>query len=219
MATLTLALSIGTEGRVLARVSPRPASPIVIVFDVETDGATPKPRVVEMGFVVLSGESLREEHSYSQYWRLSPEGRINPHAQAVHGISLGTLSRLGVDPRDGLSHFMGWIRLAKASPGSRVVAHNAAFDAKMIQNTLEACGLLDRFGKEDCFCTMQQSAPKAGCRDVRGKPKNPKNAELYQVLHGTAPDWAHLHSALDDARVTAMNYRAGLARGWWPPVG
>ena len=219
MVVVRLSLVVRLQGHVSAVIgvgSTSSASSLIVVFDVETDGGSPKQRCIEMGFVVLESVSFQEVHSFSKYWRLPPGRRINPYSQEKHGITLDTLSRFGVDPYEGLCEFLDWVDRAKASGvDARVVAHNAAFDAKTVQNMLEVCNIPRAFTKDECFCTMRASTPHAGLLDKKGKRKPPGNEELYRLFHGSPPKWARLHSALDDARVTAMNYRTGRERGWW----
>ena len=207
---LTLALRVEDGGRVRATLS----VPCVLVFDVETDGGSPKQRCIEMAFLVFDA-GMREVHRYCEYWRLPPGGKIAMRAQWVHGITEETVAKHGVDPRDGLREFMTWVDRVLAHPDGRVVAHNAAFDAGVVANMLGECGVPRSFSKDDCFCAMRSAAPHAGCVDRVGKRRAPKNAELYTLLHDAPPTWARLHAALDDVRVTARNYAAGKARGWW----
>lgn len=208
---ISLHLCVGSDGTVGARLT---GAPRLLVFDVETDGGSPKQRCIEMAFLVLDG-LYREVHRYCAYWRLPSGASVSPHAQRVHGITDATLALRGVDPRGGLLEFMAWVDRVLAHEGGCIVAHNAAFDTAVVAHMLAACGVARAFGKDDCFCTMRGAAPHARCVDKNGKRRAPQNAELYAVLHGGPPTWAKLHAALDDVRVTARNFEAGRARGWW----
>ena len=100
-------------------------------------------------------------------------------------------------------------RLAK-----RVVAHNMAFDARAVRNTCALFGINSALCDEKLFCTMVSAKPFTGLVNKRGKPKNPKNSELYKLFNGHEPEET-LHDALADAKVTANNYFNGLHEGWW----
>ena len=210
MVHVSLILDVQTGGKV--RSTCKATSPRYLVFDTETNGAAPQV-CIELAYIVFDRE-FAELHRYKSYWTL-PQGHfIHTHAERVHGISEETLLNQGVDPRPGLEQFFEWVDHV-ASCGGVVVAHNAAFDAAVIRNTSRLYGVARTLEKEECFCTMRRAAQYAGCKNKRGQQRCPKNSELYTILHGTPPEWATLHSALDDVRVTAMNLHAGRNRGWW----
>ena len=52
-------------------------------------------------------------------------------------------------------------------------------------------------------------------KDKANRRKAFTNAELFEFLFGEKPMFAKLHDALGDIQITASNYAAGLARGWW----
>lgn len=208
---VSLVLSVDAAGHVHANLS---GPPQYLVFDTETDGGSPKQRCIELAFIVFDA-SFRELHRYCQYWRLPPGRRISWHSYNVHKITDATVASRGVDPRGGLETFLAWVDRVLGN-GGRIIAHNAAFDAKIINDALLMHDVPRHFSKEMCMCTMRASAPHAGCVTESGRRRAPKNAELYTILHGSsAEDWATLHTALDDVRVTKCNFQGGLARGWW----
>ena len=210
MAYVNLDLQVHSGGRVYSTY--RVASPQYLVFDTETNGGTDQ-RCIELAYIVFD-YNFAELYRYKSYWKLPAFVSINVYAQNVHGISEEVLRNHGLDPRQGLEQFYEWVDRI-ASCGGVVVAHNAAFDANVINRTSRMNGIARTFTKEECFCTMQRSVQYAGCKNKRGQQRNPKNSELYEILHGTSPTWAKLHSALDDVRVTAMNFHNGRKRGWW----
>lgn len=214
MSCVSLRLRVDAAGTVRACV--RVASPRYLVFDVETDGGSPLQHCIQLAFVVLD-DAFREVFRYDQYWRLAPGRRVNPFSTGVHAIDDNVLAARGVCPRAGLATFFAWAdRVAtRAEGGGLLVAHNAAFDAKVLQNMCDHYGVRRALSKQDCFCLMVQGAKHAGLKDRAGRRKRPRNDELYTVLHAASPAWATLHDALDDVRVTAANLRAGRARGWW----
>jgi DNA polymerase III epsilon subunit-like protein len=183
-----------------------------LVFDVETDGGRGGQLCVQLAFLVLD-DGYKTVHEYNKLVQLPPGKRINPHAQAVHGISETDLIRDGASAHDALCHLYRWVDVVRAAGGS-VVAHNAACDAATISNTARAAGLTRVLCREECVCTMATTKAFAGCVDRRGRPKAPSNAQLYEILHGAPPTWARLHDALDDVRVTARNFASAKERGW-----
>jgi DNA polymerase III epsilon subunit-like protein len=179
-----------------------------IVFDTETDGGRGGQLIVQLAFAAYDKHG-NELHRNAKYFQL-PAGRtINPHARAVHGISDATLAQKGVHPIPELENFFWWVRRA-----SRVVAHNASFDARAIHNTCVQHGVDSRLPDDKLFCTMLKSKPIAGLLNKRGHLKNPKNSELYELLHGKPPE-GQLHDALADVLVTASNYAQGVHENWW----
>tara|TARA_B100001175_G_scaffold309808_2_gene312010 strand:- start:148 stop:885 length:738 start_codon:yes stop_codon:yes gene_type:complete len=198
-----------------ARMSQRASRAAYLVFDVETDGGAGKQLAIQLGFVVFDANHA-ELFSHEALLRLPKGRRISWHATRVHKITDNKLHLRGVDPAPELSLFFQWVdRVVQVRGG--IIAHNAAFDASVITNTAEACGVHRMLNAKDCTCTMRQATLPAGLLDRRGNPKPPRNKELYMLLHnGDDPSkWARLHSAADDARVTAASYRAGCDLGWW----
>jgi DNA polymerase III epsilon subunit-like protein len=211
MAHVSLSLTVQSCGGV--RASCGTASPCYLVFDTETNGGTDQ-LCIELAFIVFD-RNFVEVHRYRNYWALPVGHSMNVYAQKVHGISERTLREHGVDPRQGLENFYEWVDRVSSGSGGIIVAHNAMFDASVISKTSQKNGLARRLTAEECFCTMRRAKRHAGCKNKRGQERYPKNAELYEILHGDAPTWARLHSALDDVRVTARNLETGRNHGWW----
>jgi len=239
-AVVGLDLAVAADGRVVARVrvvddgAPRAAkrprrapaapaasgaasgaasagNPAYLVFDVETDGGSPT-LVIQLAFIVFD-DKHREVARGDELLRL-PAGRtINPFSIGVHGITDQKLRDKGGDPVPALDAFFEWVGKVRAVDG-RVVAHNAAGDAKHVTHTAAHYGLAHELLVVDCFCTMRCATRRCGLVTPKGRLKPPKNAELYEVLHGHAPN-ARLHDALEDVRVTAASYQAGRRAGWW----
>tara|TARA_B110000046_G_scaffold197_1_gene274 strand:- start:1803 stop:2435 length:633 start_codon:yes stop_codon:yes gene_type:complete len=209
--TVQLWVHVEAGGRVVtAVVAP---GPLTLVFDVETNGGSPQ-RCIELAFVVLDAVG-REVDAFQAYWYLPPGVCISPGAARVHGIDDNKLKCEGVASGPGLARFFAWVDAVRAHPAGRVVAHNAAFDAPVVTREAAALGWARALDKADCLCTMRASMAHEHWADAAGRPKPPKNAELYARLHGAPPHWAKLHAALDDVRITACNFRQGRARGWW----
>jgi DNA polymerase III epsilon subunit-like protein len=186
--------------------------PAYLVFDVETDGGSPKQLAIQLAFVVFDAQH-RDLFRFDKLFKL-PEGKqVSYFSQKIHKISLSTLRLRGVEPRHGLVTFFEWVDFVKANNG-HIVAHNAAFDSACLTHTASENALPRELRKEECFCTMQAAKPFCGLKNKKGAPKPPSNAKLYEILHGNPPD-ARLHAAGEDVRVTAASYRRGREVGWW----
>ena len=196
--------------------SPETPVPCYLVGDVETNGGRVQ-FVLQLAFVLLD-QSYNEISSYNQYLRPpSDHWYINPHAAKVHGITLDTLAREGVDPKEALGEFFRCVSEVKKRSTGKVIFHNAAFDSKAISYTADAIGYATPFPftSESCFCTMKESKHRLGLTDKIGRLKAPKNVELHEALVGPIPENTKLHDALADVRVTSASFVAGARLGWW----
>ena len=186
----------------------------VVAFDTETTGL--RGVVVQAAWVKLDGCG-REVDSCCVLLGPPPGHRVEPGALAVHGLSDELLAREGVSA-DALVAFVRRLR-AEAAIGARLVAHNKAFDVARLAETLRAHGLEDErpLAEEEVLCTMRTARERCGLRNAAGRPRYPKNAELYEILAGEPVEerFGRLHDALADARVTAHAYVHGRRVGWW----
>jgi len=189
-------------------------APKYMVFDVETDGAKGKQLAIQLGYVVFDA-AFKEVCARDVLLKLPRGRKINWFSQQIHKITVNKLFLRGVDPGPELLTFFAWVDKVRAVRGGKVIAHNAAFDAAVITNTAQFNGVSRVLSVDDCFCTMRRSTQHVGLTDKRGRQKVPGNAELYEILHGEPPSWATLHSAIDDCKVTAANYKGGARLGWW----
>lgn len=180
----------------------------IVVFDTETSGLNP-PLVIELAYVVLNYESLEEVSHSSQLLSLPVGQSISYGAFKVHGISDAAVRKRGVPAVAALRTFTDLCHEIVAD-GGLVVAHNAAFDARAINATFQAFLAPNRFSVQT-FCTMRSATAFCGLQGKAGRPKPPKNEELYKILFKQAPN-QKLHSALGDVRVSVDNYRGLRAR-------
>ena len=189
--------------------------PAYLVFDVETDGGSPKQLAIQLAFIVFDAEH-RELFRFDKLLKLPPGKKINYHSIKIHHITDNMLHLRGVDPQPELRTFFEWTDRVQANHG-HIIAHNAAFDSACITNTAAQNAMARELQVDECFCTMRSATAFCGLTNKRGAPKPPKNKELYSHLHeGRDPEeWAKLHDALDDVRVTACSFKAGCERGWW----
>ena len=193
------------ETRALAYELPERAA--VVAWDTETTGL--RGVVVQLGVVVLD-EERNELSAHARMFAPLVEFPIEAGAFAVHKISRARQEAEGEPVPKCLAAFERLARVARER-NVPMVAHNAAFDQRMLRCTAQAVG---RPAPDvDSACTMLLG--KRACVDERGKAKRPKNRELYERLVGEAPDEERLHDAVEDARLTAHSFLAGRSRGLW----
>ena len=184
-------------------------SKTIVVFDTETTGL--KPAIIcQLAFLVIEeGVVVREVDTILKL----PEGvRIQKGAQDIHKISNEMCNRLGVDAHEALSEFLCLCRSVLANDGL-VVAHNSSFDSRAIKETCEKWDIFCDFENENVFCTMKNSKHFSPLLNKAGHKKQFRNDELYEFFYNQGPDFATLHNAIDDVRVTALNLAAGVNRG------
>ena len=142
------------------------------VIDTETTGFGKTDRILEIGIVLVDDTEIVQE------W----ESLVNPERDIsnsnIHGITseMVSLAPTFVEVIDEISGFLD---------GRILVAHNAAFDKKMLATEFEKADRKIDFGIP--FCTLQASGLKLE-----------KACEKYGINNSEA------HRALTDARATAM---------------
>lgn len=185
-----------------------------LVFDTETSGLSAKAVAVQVaiGFFSADGRALG---FYDKLWKLPRGVRISKSSMKIHGISNARVFQEGLDARCELPKVHAIFKKMKAR-GKKIIAHNAAFDVRMMAQTASAHGFAKwNLQRTDTFCTMQASAPRCGLTSKKtGRLRKPRNAELYRFLLGREPTGA-LHDAQVDVTVTARSYVAGRERRWW----
>lgn len=157
----------------------------IIVFDTETTGLSPQRghRIIEIGAVKLEGsEVVAEFHSL-----IDAGIPIDPHAQAVHGISRAML-RGQPFAEEVLPRFRDFIGR------STLVAHNAPFDTRFLRADFARIG----FGLPNRIaCSLKLS------RSILDLP-NYRLETVYRALGGRIDPSIQRHRALDDARMAAF---------------
>jgi DNA polymerase-3 subunit epsilon len=143
-----------------------------VVLDTETTGVGKTDRVVEIGIILVDGNEIVQE------WEtlINPERDISN--SSIHGIDANAVSLAPTfeEIADELSAFLD----------NRVlVAHNLAFDVRMLQMEMDRLQREIDFGSG--FCTLKATGMKldAAC-------------EHFGVVNSNA------HRALTDARATAL---------------
>lgn len=180
----------------------------VIAWDTETSGLV--GAVVQLGVVGRGDEG--ETFSYSTNVKLASPYRMEPKAEALHGLSEERVNSTGCDPSIALARMAEIVSVAKTR-GIPLVAHNAAFDKKSIARTAVAAKVADPLHGAEVACTMQLG--RCVKRRLEGKNVAPTNVWLFETLCGTLPHGVSLHDATDDARLTAQSYLAGIKDGYW----
>jgi len=186
-----------------------------LFFDTETSGfyskklASNDPKqawTMQLGMMLSTKDKVFAEMSLL----IQSNGRTcNPHAQAVHGISVEECD-LGGFPENYISElFCNCIKRSDL-----LICHNYNFDINMV------CAMIEN---NDClvnanyvrnipyYCTMLNSTELCQLPGRYGKLKWPKLQELHKFLFGE--EFTGAHSALDDVRATRRCYYAMKERG------
>lgn len=175
-------------------------------FDTETSamlnfklpaGHPQQPAVlIEYGYILCDRGEIVEEKSF--YVRPNREWIMDPGAQNAHGITYEKVMDEGVDHSVFVDTYMANVRGSDIS-----IAHNKAFDLKMVAH--ELCLVEKAIYPKETFCTMLNSTGICRIPGMRGRFKWPKLSEAYEHFFGTTFDNAH--SALADVRACMQIYR------------
>lgn len=176
---------------------------LVLVFDTETTGLSASDIVIQLGYVLM----LSDGTILSEYEKIL-RGDIpsNPFALKVHHIKNQTVRSSPYDIEEELTAFLALAHRV-TSLGGRLVAHNAKFDVRLLQQTAAAVGM-QAFDLGEVFCT----ATKLKRVSTAERGATCKNADVYRVLGGPDMD---MHHALNDAKATAFIYKQGIQSCWW----
>jgi DNA polymerase III epsilon subunit-like protein len=181
-----------------------PGVPKFVVYDTETTGSSKTDIVIQLGFVAFDsfGKEIRR---YEEVWR--SDKRSSPMAEKVHGIQHSEVQASRTEAAGGLTDFQQILCELRDNQGV-LVAHNAAFDHRMVQQTADRAGIkLDWCAKE--FCTAKALRTRS---DTERGP-NCKNSQVYSHIGGLP--LGKMHRALVDARATAHIFFHGQDMGWW----
>ena len=175
-----------------------------LFFDTETTGLTLNwkapvtdldnwPRLVQLAFLLHDeqGNLLAAGDAI-----IKPEGFTIPaEAAKVHGITTERAEKEGFPLARVLQRFDAYIQRAEI-----LVAHNIAFDEKIIGAELLRCGLPNTLPAKQKICTMERSTNYCA---VAGRYvyKWPTLSELHQKLFNA--DFDEAHNAAADIQATA----------------
>jgi exodeoxyribonuclease X len=96
----------------------------VIILDTETTGLTPKDQVVELAYMVLDNDLSKLNCASNFNQRYKPSAKMNPYAQAVHGIAFRELLTC---PSTN--------KVEIPVDTSYMIGHNIAFDVRMLKQS------------------------------------------------------------------------------------
>lgn len=183
-------------------------APPVLVFDVETNGGSPQ-LVCQLAFVLARNGGVYEGSWIFQL----PDGEpMTWRALQVHGIRLATCKQHGCPPAPILEYFLCKAHEVRRA-GGLVVAHNKGGDVAALRNTAVRWGCPFDLDVSDVYCTQAHSTCFSPHVQKDGRRKPFRNPELYQYFYGSTPEWAKLHDALDDVKVTLLNVKAMMQNG------
>ncbi len=177
---------------------------MILFFDTETTGL-PKnwkapvtdldnwPRLVQLAFLVydFDGNLI---HSCNEI--IKPNGFTIPiDASKVHGITTDIANQRGSQIEDVFELFSIHLKRAKV-----IVAHNMAYDEKIIGSELIRIGLVNTLDSKEKICTMESTVDLCKIDGPYGY-KWPKLEELHRFLFNH--DFEGAHDALADIQATA----------------
>jgi len=206
---------------------------LIMAYDTETSSLVPKidrssglpfpaigdyPYILQLSFVIYDVNKKCIVQKYNKYIRIADDVVISPKASEINGITKQTCNLRGIPIERALADF----HEAYMSV-DRVVAHNIAFDRKMIEiEVLRNLHLLRRIPTigmmfNDTFndvnnietvCTMNKGKDICNLYITNEKggrwKKSPKLSELHFRLFDYVP--MDLHDALVDTMVCMRCY-------------
>jgi DNA polymerase III epsilon subunit-like protein len=204
-------------------VAPAPSSPTsplatlrgrkgpVLVFDTETTGFTKKDYILQLAWTAVSDQGEREVEE-SKIVQIPFDMLVPKRSTEIHRLTTRDVRERGVPPVPVIEQFLrDCARVQDA--GGRVVAHNAPFDVRLINQTLRRQGASFECDV-DVFCLQKHTRVHSPLLDKRGRRKPFRNEELHEFLFGERPS-GKLHDALVDVGVTLRNYDECCRRGWF----
>lgn len=176
----------------------------VLVFDTETTGTSKSDVIIQLGFVwsTWDGSCI---YNYSEL--LYTDQPIKPHAFQIHHISQERVRSQGKHMERELHAFVDLCEHI-VNTGGVIVAHNAAFDMRLLKQTL-----IGRSINFPCFCTMKTA--KTRQKKMTSPLPNVKNSTLYEYFGGLPFRDEELHDALVDAQITSYVFFKGRENDWW----
>lgn len=204
---------------------------MILFIDTETSGmpnfkapsdAPEQPHLLQLAAILTDDDCTVQRGLLCTLLAVPEDVRIEPEAQAVHGITGDTCRRNGVPLRTALNLLFAWGRLA-----SRKVAHSANFDRKILRIAATRAGYdrateIDSFD-QGWFCTMMAARPVLKLPMLNGK-KGTRFPSLVDCLDGLIEGGVHsmdrvagaAHDALWDVRACRRVYHALQQKGIVP---
>ena len=162
-----------------------------IFLDTETTGISAKGghRIVEIAAIEELKETTNRNYFHSY---VNPEREIDPHAEAVHGISDNYVKDKPLFS-EIIEDFIRFIY------GAEVFIHNSPFDESFINNELKLMG----FNKTlDSFCKVTDTLRIA----KKLHPKESNSLDALCTRYSVDDSARTVHGALIDAEILARVY-------------
>ena len=165
----------------LARLAARARCGRVVAFDTETTGCCAWDEICQIAAAEYVGGKMGR--SLALYVR--PSCRMNPWAEAIHGLSMAFLRVHGMAPEEAMRRFFEFV-----GEDALLVAHNAAFDLRMLRHECAKFGLPYSTGGLEVCDTLALS------RRLRPDLENHRLGTMVEALALGTPA---THDALEDA--------------------
>lgn len=185
-----------------------------LFFDTETTGL-PKnwkapvtnlnnwPRMVQLAYLLYDTDG---NLLFNGDYIIKPVGFTIPkESSRIHGISTERAMQEGSPLKDVLLSFQEMMARAVC-----LVAHNMAFDEKILGAELLRCGLPNNLTAKQRICTMQRTTDYCAIKGPYGY-KWPRLSELHQKLFSC--DFEEAHNAAVDIEATARCFWELRKRG------
>jgi len=182
-----------------------------LIFDTETTGMVKwkeppshpeQPDLVQIAMLLVETENWRMMSRTSLLVQLREGTKIEPEAEATHGISAEVCGRYGVAPIVACSLFNQLCIQADT-----IVAHNLSFDQSIMLTALHRLGdRPNRMEGKKLVCTKEATTDILKLPGNYGKYKWPTLAEAYR--HYTGQEIEGAHDALADTEACLAIYRA-----------
>lgn len=190
-----------------------------LIFDTETTGMVKwkeppehpgQPDLVQLAMLLVERDDWSIKARGSYVVQLADGVRIDPEAEATHGISKEDCARYGVPPIVAVSLFNQLCIQADV-----IVAHNISFDRAIMQTALYRLGNKpDRMEGKSLVCTKEATTDVLKLPGKYGNYKWPTLAEAYRHYTGLEVEGAH--DALADTLACLQVYRALVSEGVLP---
>lgn len=150
------------------------------------------PFIVQLAAILVDDE---QGEVASINFIIKPDGwTIGEEVAAIHGISTEKAEKFGIPARVAMAAFS---QLCRQS--DQIVAHNIAFDSKLIAYELDRVAAPNVAASLPQFCTMEATTELCKLPGrYRGKYKWPKLIEAH--LHFFGEEFDGAHDALVDVR-------------------
>jgi DNA polymerase III epsilon subunit-like protein len=191
----------------------------VLIFDTETTGMVKRkqppedpaqPDLVQLAMLLVERDDWSVKTRASFIVQLAPGVRIEPEAEATHGISAADCERYGVAPVVAVSLFNQLCMQADI-----IVAHNISFDQSIMLTALHRLGKKpNRMEGKSLVCTQEATTDVLKLPGKYNGYKWPKLAEAY--LHYTGLEIEDAHDAMADTQACLVIYRGLVSEGVLP---